>query len=59
MFVLGAEGDLISSPDDVRATARHHNVDATVLPGLAHLMMLEPGWEAVARALEGWLGTLD
>ncbi len=27
MFVLGAEGDLICTPDDVRATAQHHNVD--------------------------------
>ena len=59
MFVLGAEGDLISSPDDVRATARHHNVDATILPGLAHLMMLEPGWESVAKALEKWIATLE
>ena len=58
LFVLGAEGDLISSPDDVRATAAHHNVQATILPGLAHMLMLEPGWTEVAQALEGWLRTL-
>ena len=36
-------------PDDVRATARHHGVDAMILPGLAHMMMLERGWEAPAQ----------
>ena len=59
MFVLGAEADLICSPDDVTATARHHNVEATILPGLAHMLMLEPEWEQVAKALEGWVKTLD
>ena len=59
MFVLGAEADLICTPDDVRATAAHHNVRATILPGLAHLLMLEPEWAQVARALEEWLQTLD
>ncbi len=57
VFVMGAEGDLISSPDDVRATAQHHNVKATILPGLAHLLMLEPEWEVAAKALEGWVRT--
>ena len=58
MFVLGAEADLICTPEDVRATARHHNVEATILPGLAHLLMLEPQWQTVATALEAWLSTL-
>ena len=59
LFVLGAEGDRICTPVDVRATARHHNVEATILPGLAHMLMLEPGWIAVAEALEDWIATLD
>jgi non-heme chloroperoxidase len=59
LFVLGAEDDVICTPDDVRATAAHHNVEATILPGLAHLLMLEPGWQNAAKALEGWLETLD
>jgi alpha-beta hydrolase superfamily lysophospholipase len=58
VFVLGAEEDLICTPEDVRATARHHNVEATILPGLAHLLMLEPQWQTVATALEAWLSTL-
>ena len=58
LFVLGAEGDRICVPDDVRATARHHGVSATILPGLAHLLMLERKWRVAADALEGWLQTL-
>ena len=55
LMVLGVEGDRISTPDDARATARHHGVEAVVLPGLAHLMMLEPGWERVATTIASWL----
>ncbi|HEX6138792.1 MAG TPA: alpha/beta fold hydrolase [Casimicrobiaceae bacterium] len=59
MFVLGAEADLICTPQDVRATAWHHNVEAVILPGLAHLLMLEPQWREAAEALESWVRTLD
>ncbi len=59
LFVLGAQDDVICTPDDVRATARHHNVEATILPGLAHLLMLEPGWQQAAKALERWIATLE
>lgn len=59
LFVLGAEGDRICTPVDVRATARHHNVEATILPGLAHMLMLEPGWRDVAEALETWIRGLN
>jgi pimeloyl-ACP methyl ester carboxylesterase len=58
VFVLGAEADRISTPDDVRATAHHHGVEATVLPGLAHMLMLERKWEKPAKELLRWLGTL-
>jgi pimeloyl-ACP methyl ester carboxylesterase len=58
LFVLGAEGDRISTPDDVRATARHHGVEATVVPGLAHMLMLEPKWEKPAGELLRWLESI-
>ena len=58
LFVLGAEGDRISTPDDVRATAEHHGVDATLVPGLAHMLMLERQWEKPARELLRWVETL-
>jgi pimeloyl-ACP methyl ester carboxylesterase len=58
LFVLGADGDRISTPDDVRATAGHHGVDGVILPGLAHMLMLERRWLQPARELLKWLGTL-
>jgi len=58
LFVLGADGDRICTPDDVRATASHHGVTATIVPGLAHMMMLERKWRTAAEALESWLATV-
>lgn len=58
LFVLGAEGDRICLPGDVRATAQHHGVDAVISPGLAHMLMLEPGYETAAQAMLKWLRTL-
>jgi pimeloyl-ACP methyl ester carboxylesterase len=58
VFVLGAEGDRICLPDDVRATARHHGVDAVIVPGLAHMLMLEPDFERGLKPLLAWLGAL-
>jgi non-heme chloroperoxidase len=57
-FVLGVDGDRICSPDEVRATAAHHGVDAHILPGLAHMMMLDRRWAEPAQAIAGWLATL-
>ena len=56
VLVLGAEGDRICTPSDARATAHHHGVVATILPGMAHMVMLEPEWELAADALAAWLG---
>ncbi len=58
LLVMGAEGDQVCTPDEVVATARHHGVEPTLLPGLAHVMMLERGWEAPARAIRDWLATI-
>jgi len=58
LFVLGAEGDRVSTPADVKATARHHGVEATIVPGLAHMLMLEGQWETAARELARWLATI-
>ena len=55
VFVLGVQNDRICTPADARATAHHHGVTATILPGMAHMMMLEPEWETVAEALADWL----
>jgi pimeloyl-ACP methyl ester carboxylesterase len=59
LFVLGAEGDRICLPDDVRATAHHHGVEAVIVPGLAHMLMLEPGYEAATAPMLKWLQTVE
>lgn len=58
LLVMGAEGDRICTADDVRATARHHGAEAVLLPGLAHMLMLENDWERPARVIADWLDTL-
>jgi pimeloyl-ACP methyl ester carboxylesterase len=57
-FVLGAEGDRISHPGDARATAALYETEAVIVPGLAHMMMLERQWETAAAALLEWLERL-
>ena len=53
--MLGAAGDRIATPGDVKATALFYDATATIVPGLAHMMMLERGWESVAQPLLEWL----
>lgn len=54
-LVLGAEGDRISTPADARATAELYETSAAIVPGLAHMMMLERNWEVAAEPLLEWL----
>ncbi len=58
MLVLGAQGDRICSPDDVRATAAASWRRGDSDPGLAHMMMLERQWQRPARVLADWLATI-
>jgi hypothetical protein len=51
-------GDRICRTDDIEATARHHGVEATLVPGLAHMMMLEPEWKNVAEAIAAFAAPL-
>ncbi|MFD4367401.1 alpha/beta hydrolase [Rhodococcus sp. NPDC058521] len=59
VLVLGAEGDTANTPEEVRATARADGLEAELFPGMAHDMMLEPGWQNVAERILEWLGTHD
>ena len=55
MLVLGAEKDAVFGVDEVEATARAYNTKAEIFKGMGHDMMLEPGWQAVADRIMGWL----
>lgn len=57
LLVLGAERDACFSRDEIRATARAYGTEAEFFPGMAHNMMLEPGWVAVAERIDSWLDT--
>jgi pimeloyl-ACP methyl ester carboxylesterase len=55
LLVLGAEYDACFSQDEVRKTARAYGTEAVFFPDMGHNMMLEPGWQAVAEEIDGWL----
>jgi pimeloyl-ACP methyl ester carboxylesterase len=58
MLVLGAEEDTFFSAWEVEATARAYGTQAVIFSGMAHDMMLEPGWQAVAERISTWLEEL-
>ncbi len=57
LLVLGGGCDRTIPPREVRATARAYGVEAEIFPGMAHNMMLDPGWESVTGRIDSWLGT--
>jgi pimeloyl-ACP methyl ester carboxylesterase len=60
VLVLGAGADRLIPGDAVERCALWHGAPAPdFLPGLGHLMMLEPGWPAVAERLLAWLKRLQ
>lgn len=54
-LVLGAEHDAIVTPRETRSIAAVYGTEAEIFPHLAHDMMLEPGWRAVAERMRSWL----
>lgn len=54
MLVLGAERDTFITRAEVEATARAYRTEATLFP-MAHNMMLEDGWPAVADHIVQWM----
>ncbi|MGB9303603.1 MAG: alpha/beta fold hydrolase [Mycobacterium sp.] len=55
MLVLGAEHDGIVSHREIRRTAAVYGAESEIFPGIGHDVMLEPGWQAVAERIDGWL----
>ena len=56
LLVLGAEYDRLISPTQTEMTASAYGVEAEIFPDMGHGLMLETGWENVARRIDGWLG---
>lgn len=55
VLVLGAEDDAFVFRGGLEATAKTYCTAAEIFPNMAHAMMLEPGWRAVAERICGWL----
>jgi pimeloyl-ACP methyl ester carboxylesterase len=55
MLVLGAADDGMRIDGDAVAVAQTYQSEVEVFPGMGHVMMLEPGWQAVAETIDGWL----
>ncbi|MCB2102993.1 MAG: hypothetical protein KDE22_19110, partial [Rhodobacterales bacterium] len=58
-LVMGAGSDNLIPPASVRETAATLGVQAHILPGLGHGMMLDPEWATAARRLGGWLDNIS
>lgn len=56
VLVLGAEDDVLVPPALVESTGRAFGTQAEIFPDMAHAMMLEAGWQAVADRILTWLG---
>lgn len=55
VLVLGGDRDRVVSRRLLRATARHYGAELRMLPGHAHWLLGEPGSEAIAAQVVGWL----
>jgi pimeloyl-ACP methyl ester carboxylesterase len=58
MLVLGGAKDALFTPRMIRSTANAYGLRAEIFPDMAHVMMLEPGWQRVADYIIDWLLTL-
>jgi pimeloyl-ACP methyl ester carboxylesterase len=55
MLVLGAQDDGMRIDGDALAVAQTYQTEVEIFPDMGHVMMLEPGWQAVAERIDGWL----
>lgn len=58
LLILGAQDDVLVAPAMVRETARFYRTEATIIPNLAHAMMLDTQWRVAAARLLDWLDLL-
>lgn len=57
-FVLGGTEDRLIRLEDLHATASWYGVQATIVSGLSHTVMLDPDWRLAADPLITWLDKL-
>ncbi|AKK26466.1 alpha/beta hydrolase [Mycobacterium sp. EPa45] len=57
LLVLGARDDASRVDGDASAVAKIYRADLELFPDMGHIMMLEPGWKAVAERIDDWLAS--
>ncbi len=55
MLVLGGMNDINLKPGQIKATARAYTARYEMIEGVAHDMMLDTQWQAVAERILAWL----
>lgn len=55
LLVIGASGDYFVRPATVRRIAESYGAEVTIVPGVAHCMILDARWRDVAGTLLEWL----
>jgi pimeloyl-ACP methyl ester carboxylesterase len=55
LLVLGAARDNMLRPSEIHATARVYDTEAEIIADVAHNMMIELRWQAVAERILVWL----
>mgnify|MGYP006272214415 CR=1 FL=1 len=56
-LAIAGERDVVHPAATVRATAQRIGAEFLSMPGMSHWLIGEQGWEAVAEATLGWLGS--
>lgn len=51
VMVVGGEDDFLFGPKDIQATADAYGVEAHIIKGASHNLMMQPGWEYTARLI--------
>jgi pimeloyl-ACP methyl ester carboxylesterase len=59
LLIIGAAEDTVIFPELVEDTARIYGTQAEIFPDMAHDVMLEAGWEKVAKRILEWLEEID
>lgn len=55
LLVLGGARDINLKPDEIEATAQAYNAQSEIITDVAHDMMLDTRWQAVAGRILVWL----
>ena len=52
VMIIGAEKDYLISVNDTQRMANHYGLNAQIIKGASHCLMLETGWEEVAASIK-------